>query len=124
MDKVIFNLNAIAQIIYDKKGLNILALDVQGLSTITDFVLIGEGNVERHVMTIGRAVIDEMEEKGERLIHAEGLHTGDWIVLDYGQIMVHLFTPRFREKYSIERLWPDSKIVDLDVDFSKPATGS
>lgn len=116
-------LNAIAQVIYDKKGFNILALDVRGLSSITDFLLIAEGNVDRHVSSIGRAIIDELGERGEEPVHVEGLKTGDWAVLDYSEIVVHIFSPGLRERYSLERLWNESKIVDLDIDVSKPAIG-
>lgn len=116
-------LNAIAQVIYDKKGFNILALDVQGLSSITDFLLIAEGNVDRHVSSIGRAVIEELDERGEKPVHAEGLKTGDWAVLDFGDVTVHIFSPGLRERYSLERLWNDSKIVDLEINTSKPAIG-
>ncbi|OGN63917.1 MAG: ribosome silencing factor [Chlamydiae bacterium RIFCSPHIGHO2_12_FULL_49_9] len=116
-------LNAIAQVIYDKKGFNILALDVMGLSSITDFLLIAEGNIDRHVASIGRAVVEELRQKGYTFVHTEGLQSGDWVVLDIGGIMVHLFTPGQRERYALERLWVDSKIVDLDIDVSKPAIG-
>jgi ribosome-associated protein len=116
-------LNTIAQVIYDKKGFNILALDVRGLSSITDFLLIAEANVDRHVASIGHGVISALAERGERPIHVEGLRTGDWAVLDFGDITVHIFSPGLRERYSLERLWNDSKIVDLDIDVSKPVFG-
>jgi ribosome-associated protein len=116
-------LNSIAQMIYDKKGFNILALDVQGFSTITDYLLIAEGNVDRHVMSMANTIVEEMGESGEKPIHAEGMQTGDWIVLDYGQVMIHLFTPGLRDKYSLERLWPESKLVELDIN-TKPVIGS
>lgn len=116
-------LNFMAQIIYDKKGGNILALDVKGFSSITDYLLIAEGNVDRHVMSIAKTLIDELAERGCKLLHSEGLRVGDWIVLDFGEIMVHLFMPGLREKYSLEKLWNDSKIVDLEIDVSKPAIG-
>lgn len=108
-------LHQIAQVIYDKKGLNILAIDVQGLSSITDFLLIAEGNVDRHVSSIARAVIDELEKQGEAPVYVEGVGAGDWAVLDYGNVMVHIFSPTLREKYSLERLWKESKIVDLEI---------
>ncbi len=108
-------LSQIAQVIYDKKGFNILALDVQGLSNITDFLLIAEGNVDRHVASICSAVVAEM---GERPLHVEGLQTGDWAVLDFGNITVHIFSPGLRERYSLERLWSDSKIVDLELSLN------
>jgi ribosome-associated protein len=116
-------LNLIAQVVYDKKGFGILALDVQGLSSITDFLLIAEGNVDRHVSSIARAVIDELRDKGEKPIHTEGVAAGDWAVLDYGDVVIHIFSPGLRERYSLERLWSDSKIVDLEIDISKPAIG-
>src|SRR5258706_16219144 len=75
-------LNAIAQMVYDKNGFNILALDVQGLSTITDYLLIAEGNVDRHTMSMAREIIDKMKGSGEKLLHAEGMKSGEWIVLD------------------------------------------
>lgn len=112
-------LNRIAQVIYDKKGFNILAIDVQGLSSITDFILIAEGNVDRHVSAIAKAIVDEMGELGEKPLHVEGVAVGDWAVLDYGEVMVHIFSPNLRERYSLEKLWGESKIVDLDIDLSK-----
>lgn len=117
-------LNTIAQIVYDKKGFNTLALNVQGLSSITDFLLIAEGNVDRHVISMAHAIMKEMTELGEKPLRTEGLKSGDWVVLDYGQVMVHLFTPGLREKYSLERLWEESKIVDVAIDVSNPAIGA
>ncbi|MBU6384171.1 MAG: ribosome silencing factor [Verrucomicrobia bacterium] len=116
-------LHAIARVIYDKKGFNILALDVQGLSSITDYLLIAEANVDRHVSSIARAVIEEMRERGEKPLHIEGVQSGDWAVLDFGEVTVHIFSPHLRERYSLERLWGESKIVELELDFSKPAIG-
>lgn len=115
-------LNLIAQVIYDKKGSNILALDVQGLSSLTDYILIAEGNVDRHVSSIARGIIDDLREKGERPVHVEGLEIGDWVVIDFTVIMVHIFSPGLRDKYSLEKLWGDSKIVDLEIDVSSPVS--
>jgi ribosome-associated protein len=111
-------LNLIAQIIYDKKGINIFALDVRDISSITDYVVIAEGNVDRHVSSIARAIIDQLREKGERAVHVEGQQIGDWVVIDFAGIMVHLFMPGLRERYSLEKLWEESKIVDLEIDVS------
>ena len=111
-------LNCIAQVIYDKKGKNILALDVQGLSSITDYLVIAEGNVDRHVIAIAKAVIDELQKQGIRDLRVEGLSIGDWVVVDLHGIMVHLFMPGIREKYSLEKLWAESQIVDLQIHIS------
>ncbi|HAB98742.1 MAG TPA: ribosome silencing factor [Parachlamydiales bacterium] len=111
-------LREIAQLIYDKKGINILALDVTGLSTITDYLLIAEGHVDRHVSSIGKTIVEEMKKKGEIPLHVEGLQTGDWVVIDFSGIMVHLFMPGYREKFSLEKLWKESKLVDLPINTS------
>ena len=116
MKKLVFErLNLIAQTIYDKKGLNILALDVEGLSSITDCILIAEANVDRHTIAVAHAVMGVLKEKGESPARVEGLQTGDWVVLDYVDIMIHLFSPGLREKYGLEKLWGESKIVDLQI---------
>ena len=112
-------LNKIAQAIYDKKGFNILALDVRGLSSITDFVVIAEGNVDRHVIAIARAVVADLRTLGERPYCIEGESEGDWVVVDFSTIMVHLFQPGVREKYQLETLWTDAKIVDLDIQTAR-----
>lgn len=109
-------LSYIAQTIYDKKGINILALDVQGLSSLTDYLIIAEGNVERHVRSLAQSLLKLLESYGEKPIRTEGLKTGDWVVLDYGPIMIHLFMPGLRENYSLEKLWQAGYIVDLSID--------
>lgn len=114
-------LREIAQIIYDKKGMNILSLDVQGLSSITDYLLIAEGHVDRHVSAMGHAIIEELKAKGVPPLHVEGLQTGDWVVIDYPGIMVHIFMPGYREKFSLEKLWKESKLVDLPINTSPTA---
>ena len=114
----LFILNTIAQTIFDKKGMNILALDVRNCSSMTDYVLIAEGNVDRHVIAIASAVEAALKELGISTAHEEGIKTGDWIVLDYMQIMVHIFIPGVREKYQLEELWREAEIVDLSIDIS------
>lgn len=107
-------LNLIGQTLYDKKGFNILALDVKGVSTLTDFFVIGEGNVDKHVIALGQAVIEAMKKEGERPIHVEGLDAGEWVVIDYLEIVIHLFKPGLRDKYRLEELWREGKIIDLE----------
>src|SRR5690606_12700420 len=94
---------------------NILAIDVRGVSTVTDFFLIAEGNIERHVQSLARKVLETVEESGTPVFQMEGNTAGDWIVLDCGAVMVHLFVPELREKYALEELWQDGKIVDLEI---------
>jgi len=108
-------LNLIAQTIYDKKGINTLALDIRGISTITDFVMIAEGNVDKHVISLASAIVEALELIGEKPRYIEGWERGDWVVLDF---MVHLFTPRVRDKYQLEQLWKEGRICDLNIILS------
>ncbi len=114
-EDVIQNLKTVAQTIFDKKGINILALDVRGISSLTDYILIAEGNVDRHVVAIAKEIIETRKKEGERPVQVEGLDTGDWIVIDYLDYMIHLFMPGLRDKYRIEELFQEGKIIDLDI---------
>lgn len=107
----------IVQSIYDKKGMNILTLDLRGHSSLTDFIVIAEGYVDKHVIALARAVEKSLQERGYKPSSIEGLQTGDWVVLDYFHIMVHLFMPGLRDKYHLESLWPEAKIVDVGIEL-------
>jgi len=112
-----FILDTIAQTIFDKKGINILVLDLRGISTLADFVVIAEGNVDRHVIAISHAVEETLKKLGIKPVYVEGMRSGDWVVLDYLQIMVHIFMPGLRDKYQLESLWKAGKIVDVHIDI-------
>ncbi len=112
-------LQAISQCIFDKNGCNILALDVRAISTMTDCYVIAEGNVEKHVQAIARAL---QEIDGYPVSHIEGYSEGDWVVLDFTDVIVHLFIPELREKYALEELWREAAIIDVPIHL-KPAVG-
>lgn len=108
-------IQSIAQTIYDRKGFNILAIDVSDLCSMTNFYIIAEGAVERHVQALSRDVVDKFRELGYNVLHVEGEQAGDWMVVDCGEIMIHLLTPDMREKYALDQLWKDGKIIELDI---------
>jgi ribosome-associated protein len=110
------NLRLIATLLADKKGFNILVLDVRGLSTLTDFFVIAEGMADRHVSSLGKEVVTSLKEQGVSPIHVEGLSQGDWVVIDYMDIVVHIFLPTLRDAYRIEQLWSEGKIVELNYE--------
>jgi ribosome-associated protein len=111
-------LNTIAQVIFDKKGINTLILDVTGISTLTDYVVIAEGNVDRHVVAIGKAILETLKPLGIISYSTEGLQNGDWVVLDFYSIMVHLFMPGMRDRYQLEELWRAGKVIDSQITLS------
>ena len=108
-------LSAISQVIFDKKGFNILVLDVRGICTMTDYFLIAEGTVDRHVKALSNGIKDLLAERGVALYHSEGEKDAEWIVMDCGEFVIHLFIPEFREKYALEELWKRGKIVDVEI---------
>ena len=114
---VFYILNRIAQSVFDKKGCNILALDIKPCGCLADYVLIAEGSVDKHVVAIAHEIMKTMEEEGWNTSFAQGMNTGDWVVLDYGQIVVHLFLPEIRDRYQLETLWQKSEIVDVVIDL-------
>jgi ribosome-associated protein len=106
-----------AQALFDKKGINILAFDVNGISNLTDYALIAEGSVDRHVIALANGVINTLEKGGESPIHVEGLDTGDWIAIDYLDYMIHIFQPGLRDKYRLEEIFRDGKIINLNFNL-------
>ena len=117
-------LTCICQAIVDKKGFNVVVLDVREISTMTDYFIIAEGNVERHVSALAHHVDDEMRKMGQKPIHVEGMREGNWVVLDYLDIMVHIFTPELRQYYSLEEVWKEGKVVMVPVNYGPQGAAS
>ena len=112
-------INTIGQALFDKKGFNILALDVRSITDLTDYCIIAEGNVDRHVKALCHNVLDAVKQLGIDPVAVEGQEEGDWIVIDFGSAIIHLMLPDMREKYALEELWKASKIVDLAIDVKR-----
>ncbi|MDN3505001.1 MAG: ribosome silencing factor [Rhabdochlamydiaceae bacterium] len=105
-----------AQAIYDKKGQNILALDLTALTSVTDYVLVAEGSIGRHNVALANEVIDTLNDLGIKPFKKEGLSDGDWVALDYSDFIVHILKPDLRAFYQIERIWPQAKIIDINLE--------
>lgn len=106
-------LSPVAQAIFDKKGFNILALDARECVTLADYFIIAEGSSDRHLRAVCDSMVQEMSQLGWTPLAIEGKRFGEWIAVDYGDVIVHLFAPGWREVYALEQLWRDSKIVDV-----------
>lgn len=108
-------LNVIAQALFDKNGQNIYAVDISAVSGYTDYLIIAEGTVDRHVKALANKVVEAAKTFGEAPALVEGQSEGNWIVIDYLDVIVHLFTKELRQYYSLEELWSDGNIVDLEI---------
>lgn len=90
------------------KARDLVALDLRGLNDATDWFVIGSGTSDAHVKGIANAVIQRMAEAGWSPHHVEGLNAGRWVLLDFVDVVVHLFHPESRAFYQLERLWSDA----------------
>jgi len=105
----------------DRKAVDPVVLDVRGLCSAADFFVIASGTSEAHVRGMAERLLDQAP--GERPHHVEGLPQGRWVLLDYVDVVVHLFHPEQRDFYQLERLWSDAREVALAQDGG-PARGS
>lgn len=103
----------IVTLIDEKKGVDIKVLDVRGLCSLTDYMIIATGTSDRHVSSIANGIEDGMEEKEIFLNHKEGHRVGNWVILDYLDVVVHLFIQEQRTFYDLERIWNEAKEVDI-----------
>ncbi len=98
----------------DAKGATApVALDVRGLFPLADVFLIVGGSVERNVQAISDAIEEDLNRAGVRTIRREGRGSGRWVLLDFGDLIVHVFHQEEREFYGLERLWKDCPTIDL-----------
>jgi len=98
---------AAAKALYDKKGLDLLVLDVSNMTVITDYMVICTGRVANQVHALCDEVEDKLAEQGILCRKKEGVNDGRWAILDYGHILVHVFHPEARQFYKLERLWDE-----------------
>ncbi len=97
--------NFIVKIIDEKKGKDITLLDVRGITTLTDFFVICTAEVAEHAKAIAEEVRFKLKQKGNMLYSEEGQKAGEWIAMDYGDVIVHIMLQSKREFYDIERIW-------------------
>ena len=98
--------NLVVEILEDMKACDVKVLDVSQLTDVTDFMIIASGTSVRHVKSVAIRVRDEVREKTRvRPIGVEGEDQGDWVLIDLGDIVVHIMRPETREFYDLERLW-------------------
>ncbi|MFC1601893.1 ribosome silencing factor [Candidatus Sumerlaeota bacterium] len=91
------------------KADDVLVLDLRGISNFTDFFVIGSGRTSAHLRAMQQEIVRELRGAGERLAHTESeFRDAEWLALDYGDVVVHLFQPDKRAFYALERLWGDS----------------
>ncbi|MCI9422831.1 ribosome silencing factor [Lachnospiraceae bacterium WCA-9-b2] len=112
MEKVKDMARIVCRALEDKKGEDICIIDISGISPLADYFIITSGSNDSQVKALVDHVEDEMHKAGHSQIQREGLQTGNWVLLDYGDVVVHVFDTENREFYHLERIWSDGKRIE------------
>jgi ribosome-associated protein len=100
----------------EKKATDLVVLDLRNAASFTEYFLICTGASTRQVQTVSNAVEETLLKSGKRPLHIEGYSSAEWILLDYGDFIVHVFSAASRRFYDLERLWRDAPRVEVSVD--------
>ncbi|MDO5457839.1 MAG: ribosome silencing factor [Atopococcus tabaci] len=99
----------------DRQAEDIVALDVQGISILADYFVIMNGNSSRQNQAIMNALIADAEKKGIEVKKVEGRDSPSWTLIDFNDVIVHIFSKEDREFYNLEKLWSDADLVNIDL---------
>ena len=102
-----------AALMLDKHAKDVSIMDLRGLTSVTDFFVIGTGDSPVQVKAIVDHVDDSLRKGGDKPYHIEGYDAFSWVIVDFVDVVVHIFSPASREYYGLERLWADAKVSEV-----------
>jgi ribosome-associated protein len=108
----------------EKKAINSVVLDLREIASFTDYFVITSGTNERQVQAISDEIVETLKKAGTAAARVEGYKTAEWVLLDYGDFVVHVFDEKARTFYDLERLWRESKRVALPRELGGEVPGS
>jgi len=108
----------------EKKAIEPVVLDLREIASFTDYFVIVSGANERQVQAISDEVYETLKKSGHAAARVEGYKTAEWILLDYGDFVMHVFEQKARKFYDLERLWRESKRIDVPAEFNPNSAGS
>lgn len=113
VDYVETNLKVIIDALEEKKAKNIKAIDIYELTTISHYFIIASGTSTTHIKSLADNISEKLSENGLKPLHVEGYNSARWVLMDYGDVVAHIFHEEDREYYGLERLWQDGTPVSL-----------
>ncbi len=106
-------LNIIETVLDDKKAQKITIIDVRGRTSVTDYMVVAGGTSNRHIASMGHYVMEALKEKGFRPLGIEGDQGSDWVLVDLGDVILHLMTDQARDYYQLEKLWSAAAVQQI-----------
>ncbi len=106
-------LSCVIQAAHDKKALDLVVLDLSGIASFTDTFVLCSGTSTPQVQAITNEIDSRMKALGRRPTHVEGYRQAEWVLIDYSDLIVHIFSPKTRAFYNLERLWREAPRIDL-----------
>ncbi|MDE2444743.1 MAG: ribosome silencing factor [Alphaproteobacteria bacterium] len=100
-------MNVILDAMDDAKAEQVIAINLEGRSSMADGMVIASGRVNRHVAAIADQLVTKLKASGQKDIRVEGLEQSDWVLVDAGNVIVHIFRPEVRSFYNLEKLWSE-----------------
>ena len=111
MSKIVTDISKkINRILLDNKAKNIIKIDLKNKSSIADFMIICSGTSNRHVISLSNYLVEALKKENLKTLSIEGKRNGDWVLVDAGDVIVHLFRNEVREYYSLEKMWATNEI--------------
>jgi len=104
-----------ANALLDKKAENITVLKLPRQVTLFNYFVIAEALSPNHAQALGQHLKEEMKKAKQPILALDGMEAGQWVLLDLGTVIVHIFQPPFREYYDLETLWPESKSIEFEI---------
>lgn len=105
-------MNTVVEALKEKKGIDIVTLHLEEVSLMADYFVISHGNSPTQVKSLAEEVKEKIEEHGFQVKRIEGMETARWVLIDAGDVIVHIFHREDRAYYNLERLWSDAKVVE------------
>ena len=102
----------------EKKAMDLIVLDIRKISIIADYFIICSGRSKTQVQAIAEYILEKTELAGCTVKRQEGFREGEWVLLDFGDVVVHVFQEAFRQFYNLERLWGDAPVVEVPVSIN------
>ncbi len=104
-----------AKVLDDKKAMNLNIIGIRDISVLADYFVIATGTSNTHVKALADEVEFQLKEAGITAGHIEGYRSNSWVLLDYGNVIIHVFTQESRQFYDLDRLWQDGEKVDTGI---------